>query len=94
MSYFNTTNAKGEELKGYQNKADTQDDKILSFFKSNPLDNFTPEEVWRKIFNGETPLTSVRRAITNLKNAGDLEKTKIKREGGFGRPCYCYCLKI
>ena len=84
--YFNTTNEEGDILKEHGLKANKQAVKILKFFKQKK-DKFTPSQIWREVFNpDETPLTSIRRAITVLTNKGVLEKTEEKVEGIYGRP--------
>ena len=92
MTYFNTTNLKGEDLKNSTKRTETQEEKILTYFISN--DNiFTPSEVWEAVFDSKTPLTSVRRGITNLTSDEKLLKTdQTKKEGIYGKPEYYWKL--
>ena len=46
---------------------------------------FTPSAIRRMVLP-DAPLTSVRRAMTNLTKDGLLEKTELKAEGIYGRP--------
>ena len=85
MSYFNTTNEKGEQLKLYQEKAKSQDERILTYFKVSPKICWSPSQVWRWLFKESVPLTSVRRSITNLTSEGYLIQTEETREGIYGR---------
>lgn len=85
--YYNTNRERNPVLMQSQLKALSQQEIILlSFMKSHTPDSFTPDEIHEIIFidNG-TPPTSVRRAITNLTNAGHLVKTDKKRMGRYGK---------
>ena len=84
MTYFNTTQATNPELKVYQDKAATQGARILSFMKqSNGV--LTPSAALKWIFKDSCPITSVRRAITDLTTSGDLIKTDAQTKGKYGR---------
>ncbi len=85
-SYYNTTNAEGRELIEHEHKAKSQELKILRFFMQQGMLGFTPSKIRRKVFSDKTPVTSVRRALSNLTKAGDLVKTGSKSEGDYGRP--------
>lgn len=81
-AYFNTTNETGQTLKTYQAKATEQERRILAIMQD--LGMASPSQVHAAI--GKTcPLTSVRRAMTNLTNAGRLVKMEQKVVGAFGR---------
>jgi len=82
---------------GARRKAKTQEERILAFFMSRPRELFTPDDVWTmfpvKDFGDDsrnTPLTSIRRAMTNLTTAGLLEKTKTMRIGYYGKLTHCW----
>lgn len=83
--YHNTTEATGNELKAYRRKAHTQDQKLLDWFTAYEQEA-TPSKLWGLVFNKAVPLTSVRRALTNLTNDGHLEKTDMQKSGIYGRP--------
>lgn len=90
-SFHNTIEARGDQLKSYESRASSQELSILSFFKQHPTRMFTPSEIHKKLFDPfQTPLTSVRRAITNLAQAGELRKTDIKVTGPYGMPEHCW----
>ena len=94
MSFYNTISLKGDELKEAEEKAETQEDKVLDFFQRHSRWHYTPWEVRRLVFAGSNvPITSVRRAINNLTDAGKLEKTDEKRVGPYGKPSYAWALK-
>ena len=79
--YYNTTNESAEQLKTFKGKATKQENEILQLFKKDTF--LSPSDVQKEFQN--YPLTSVRRAITNLTIAGLLEKTADKRPGIYGR---------
>jgi Fe2+ or Zn2+ uptake regulation protein len=92
-SFHNTIEARGEDLKAYESRASSQELKILSHFRANVGRMFTPSEIHKKLFDPfVTPLTSVRRAVTNLSKAGMLRKTDIKVSGPYGMPEHCWYL--
>jgi Fe2+ or Zn2+ uptake regulation protein len=90
--YFNTNRETGETLQRSRNNAQTQQEQILDFYIQNDHP-FSPDEIRENVFNNSCPLTSVRRAITNLTDAGELEKTGIMQIGTFGKQVNTWKLK-
>lgn len=94
MTYFNTTHVVGKPLGEYEKKAANQEEKILRYFLTRPRMLATPSMIWEELFKqsasmrATVPITSVRRALTNLTNEGDLIKTGHQKKGAFGRPEY------
>lgn len=91
--YYNTTNEQGEDLRELISKAMTQQDRIIELFKANKGVELTPPEVLNEVFTIDTPLTSVRRAITTATNQGFLVQTGNKKMGSYGRVNYCWKYK-
>lgn len=91
-TFYNTTELKGKLFNKAFNKAKYQDDIIMEMFLLNPDKLFTPLEVHRTLFGSETPITSVRRSITNLEKDGKLEKTSTQKQETFGRPNFTWKL--
>jgi hypothetical protein len=96
--YYNTTNETGISLKTNFEKADNQTRLTLSVFQTYPNDNLSANDVWsflidNKSINEQTPLTSIRRAITDLTNQDRLVKTDKKVLGLAGRKTYTWRLK-
>ena len=88
MRYHNTTNE--FNLGEYEGKAQSQDDLVLAFISQRPGKTFTCEDIHNMIL-ADAPLTSARRAVSNLHKAGLLEKVgKIK--GKYKRPIYLWRL--
>lgn len=95
MSYFNTTNQTGQLLIDFRKQVKAQDLMILGVFSQFPDELWSPSQLylWLRdcaLINESTPLTSIRRSITNLTNRGLLEKTDQKKTGLFGRPEYLW----
>ena len=89
--FFNTINAQGRTLIGYEIKAEKQEDLIAEFFKNNPGQEITPEDVinYHPAFK-QTPITSVRRAFTNLAAAAEIFKTDNQIDGMYGMPIHTW----
>lgn len=91
MSYYNTTNEKGFDLEKSHEKARNQEEIIYSFFLTygKPL---SPSQVLKKL-NLECPITSIRRALTNLTNEDKIIKTDVKVVGLYGKKEHLWRLK-
>lgn len=64
-----------------------QRDAVLAIFKDAP-DSLTPSDVWTRTQWGgrRWPLTSIRRAITELTDKGLLVRESGQKPGLFGKP--------
>lgn len=91
-TYYNTTEESGEALEGCTAKASRQEDIIFGFFRKTPGQFWTPFDIKYSALP-DAPITSVRRAITNLANRGLITKTKIKRSEQYGRNNFCWSYK-
>ena len=85
MIYYDTTHEPKNELKRSREIAAKQETIIYGAFVARKDHNITPSEIWKEVFEQRIPLTSVRRAITDLTDQGLLIKTKIKRIGHYGK---------
>ena len=99
--YHNTTNENGATLNESRKKAKTQDEMVLEYFKNYDNLGATPERVLRhfKIMEKlserkwhNTPITSIRRSFSNLKNKGLIKKTETLIEGDFGKNIHVWKL--
>ena len=89
--YFNTTHLRGQQLAEYEIKAERQENLIAEFFRHNPLVEVTTEDLWNWIPDLKScPLTSVRRAFSNLQDDGLIYKTDNQIDGSYGRPIYTW----
>lgn len=102
MNYYNTTNEKGKQLKTSRKKAESQDAVILHTFKEFSELGLTPErclrhlqimEVLKENRWANTPVTSVRRSFSNLKNRGLIYKTETLVNGDYGKKVHTWKLK-
>ena len=91
MSYYNTTNLKRDELKTSHKKTISQEQKILEIFKNHQIP-LSPTDLYLNFFD-KTPITSIRRALSNLTKDGKLEKTLLMKIGSYGKAEHCWRLK-
>lgn len=93
MSYYNTNNLEGAELKEAHKNAESQQVIILRIFQRHK--RLTASDAW-SYFTAKkrVPLTSIRRGITNLAKDGLLEKTTKQKIGMYGKPEYVYQLTL
>lgn len=92
MSYYVTQDLSSVEIDLFTEMADTQDEKVLAFFSSNPRKDFSPSAVYELLYAGvpdarRPPLTSIRRSMTTLTTKGFLlmvENVKVKSK--YNRP--------
>jgi hypothetical protein len=90
--FYNTINLSGKELNKATGKAISLQDEVLEYFKSHPNAKLTPPMVMTALGKPSVPLTSFRRAMTNLSKAGDLIKTDEKAIGAYGLSNYLWKL--
>ena len=87
-SYYNTNGEKGPDLAKSEEKAQTQEDILMGIFKNKR--DLSASQAFKLFPNGNTPITSIRRAITNLTNQGKLIKTQDLRPGLYGKDEHVY----
>ncbi len=99
MNHYNTTHEDGQQLIQFEKKAKSQEEEILKWWgrsEQRKHNLYPPSTVTTLVFNtgvgigSMTPLTSVRRAMTNLTKQGKLTKTGFKITGPYGRPEYLW----
>ena len=90
MSYYNTTKQKANNLKDWELKALSQEMLVKKFMELNKDLSFTPFEIQEAFVEEDViwPITSVRRALTNLTKEKAIIKTDELVPGDFGRPNY------
>lgn len=91
-SFHNTIHLPGEELRIADKACRHQEEVVIKCFKQSIHALLTPPEV-HLMAGQQWPLTSIRRAITNLTKAGKLEKTAVQRKGIYGTLNNCWKLK-
>tara|TARA_R100000808_G_scaffold1469_1_gene6668 strand:+ start:1300 stop:1608 length:309 start_codon:yes stop_codon:yes gene_type:complete len=90
MSYYNTTKQRANQLKNWTQQALSQEMLIRKFMELNKDLSFTPFEIQDAFLSEDIrwPITSVRRALTNLTKDKIIVKTDELIDGGYGRPNY------
>lgn len=90
MNFYNTTNEKGQTLIDFTAKAKTGDEMVLEYFLGHPDECITWSELSIKF--PDMNEVSLKRSLSNLKNAGKLVKTDEKGVSKYGRPAKKYKL--
>lgn len=86
--FFNTIGETGETLKESKANANKQETRILELM----VEPCTPFEV-HKLYclkYPEVPITSIRRAMSNMSSKGFLEKTEQKKTEKYGKVNYLW----
>lgn len=91
MSSYHNTAGETDRLEEYERKAATQEDRVLDFFRRWHSTGFTPSQINDHVLKG-APITSVRRALTNLTSQAKLVKTDERRWGPYDRREYVWRL--
>ena len=93
--YYNTNNESGDTLLSSINSTAKQEDVVLSIFTAFPRTNFSPDDIqaWLVDNSEKTyPITSIRRAMTNLTNQKKLNKTNTMKTGVWGKSTHTWKL--
>jgi hypothetical protein len=91
-TYHNSTNQNDDFVKLAIKSCKSQDDKAIAIL--NLKGQSTPSEVW-KVYNNvyqNIPLTSIRRALSNLCYDGKVCKLYKTKIGLYGKPEHYYTL--
>jgi hypothetical protein len=89
--HYNTNKESGQNLAESNTKAKTQEAQLLQMYRMNM--QLSASQAWKLYQGKNTPLTSIRRGITNLCNAGKLVKTDQMVKGIFGKKEHLYKIK-
>lgn len=93
MIYYNTTHLSGQELKRAIEQAKKQEDAVMLLFENTGRE-YSPSQVMKLMVKAgwDCPITSWRRAITNLTKSGRLRQTSEQVIGMYGRPEFKWSL--
>ena len=91
--YHNTNRETGDTLTRSRLQACSQEHAILSLFIRRPAQCLSPDDVSRILFADKVPITSVRRAITELTKDGVLIKTRHMKTGRYGKQTHTWMLR-
>lgn len=93
--FHNTNRESGTNLVKSEEKAKHQDEIVFDYFQKTFPYKFSPEEIWKRAFDtNNVPLTSIRRAFTNLTNQNRLIKTTEQVTGIYGKKICLWKLYI
>ena len=92
MTYYNTNRESGKTLKESQQQTETQEARVLEYFRTHPYGRYTVHHIRRVVMAG-SPHSSAQRAITNLTYAGLLEKTDEMHMEEWGKQVHTWRLK-
>ena len=87
--FYNTIDLTGQELEKAKAQTLKQEELIAAIFKKNCTKEISPSqilEITNRHYGLNWPLTSIRRAITNLTEENTLVKLKTMKEGIYGKP--------
>lgn len=89
-TFYNTIHLTKEEKQSVEEKMTKQEERILAIFvhKDTPLTPFDVEAYYNRLYS-PIPITSVRRAITNLTTKNKLQKCSKEQGmkiGNYGKP--------
>ena len=73
--------------------AESQEARILGYLQVDPKFSFSASELWTCLHGENEPLTSFRRALSNLAKQGKVEKTNQTFEGFYGKNEHLWRLK-
>lgn len=91
-THFDTTRDQEFDLEQYRETCGRQQRLVLDWFQAHDLALATPFEIRDRVLPN-SPVTSVRRAMTNLTTAGLLVKTEHKKAERYGRRNYLWRLR-
>lgn len=89
MAYYNTTHEEQSVADAELRNCNRQEASILILFRERPSDLLSP---WDVAVHVPFPITSVRRAISDMSDRGLLVKTTTKKQGPYGKSSYCWRL--
>ena len=93
-TFYNTIDEKEPQLEISRAQVTLQERRVLAIMGDFPK-GMTPFEVYDlyAVDHGKVPITSIRRAITNLTNGGYLEKTEGQVVERWGKVNYVWKIK-
>jgi len=94
MTYYNTNDETGTDLRDAWTQTANQNDLIFQLFADNPDQGYSPEDVELRCLDlGKTwPITSIRRALHTLTEEGNLTKTSELQKSSYGRNAHIWRL--
>lgn len=90
-NFYNTTSQPKEVVEKKRAINGGKNQQVLEVFANNPEVLFSPCDVWR-ILGFKGPITSIRRAVSDLTKGGFLEKTESTKIGYYGDPVHLWTI--
>ena len=90
MTYYNTNNEEGANLLRSRMNTQKQEDVIYLLFNGNDV-HLSPDMI-KTLLVQDYPITSIRRALTNLTDKGLLKKTNEMVMGKYGKKTHTWKL--
>lgn len=81
-----------QKVKSRKN-AESQEARILGYFEIEPDFSFPATWLWTALHGENEPLTSFRRALSNLAKQGKIEKLRLTTIGMYGKPEHYWRMK-
>lgn len=91
--WHNTTDLQDQDLKDHKFQAGKLNRKVLDFFKSHSYESYTAWEILKSLGINSVPITSIRRALTDLTTMGYLVRTNIQRPGQYKEKSFCWQIR-
>ena len=90
-TFYNTINVSGYELDQEIKKVKTQTERVYQILKQcdKPMTPFDVQKVYLLLY-GSVPITSIRRAMTDLTEECKIVKTEEQKLGHYGSWNYCW----
>ncbi len=99
-TYYNTNGLNSQEVEQVSRKFNNQERAIVDFFLKYPLHKLPASRIYNgclyhKLIHERTPLTSIRRAISNLSNGANAPLVKLPETatGPMGKPEHLFALR-
>ena len=97
-NFFNTVGLTGDDLAKAKLQTGSQERKILELLSENPTVKFTKFEVKSILvrigqIRENTPESSISRALSQLRDKGQVLKLDEMQEGGLGKPNHLWKIK-
>lgn len=81
----NTEFFTAEERESLTINAQKQENRVLEFLEARSDKSFGASKIWLHTKQGNEPITSIRRALTNLEKKGLVQKLSETVKGMFGK---------
>ncbi|PRY40830.1 hypothetical protein CLV58_10613 [Spirosoma oryzae] len=98
-THYNTNGVSGEQKAAATARSQSQAEKVLQLFADNPsVKRATPSQIYNgmvkhQLITHHVPITSIRRAISDLVKGGMMVKLPETKPGPMKQPEHFYSLK-